>query len=116
MASYDRRDIAGLLEQHFPKMARHATSDEWHAFLNAKTGLDIPLDEPNGTAFDKWRMALAEMYNLPVWGVTKERAAEIKAAGERMVIAEQKRGKALPGLLNELRKEAPNVKATDLLK
>jgi hypothetical protein len=74
MLKSDRTLIAGLLLPHFPEM-KGASSGEWHDFLNDKTGLAIPDDEPNATAFDKWREALAAQHNIPVWGETPERAA-----------------------------------------
>lgn len=98
----DRRDIAGLLIDHFPTMGRKdaagrvietVSSDEWHGFLNHITGLNIPVSEENGGAFDQWRKALAQM-GYPVWDVTPEREAEIKRRGEELaknVLAEKEK-------------------------
>ena len=58
--SIDRRDIAPFLRPYFPSMLETATSDDWHGFLNAQTGLDVSLDEANSSAFDKWRQVLGE--------------------------------------------------------
>lgn len=75
----DRRDIERLLGEHFPEMVGKS-SDEWHAFLNQATGLDIAIDAPNGTAFDAWRQALAAK-DYPVWSMTPARADAIRRRG-----------------------------------
>lgn len=110
----DRRDIADFLLPHFPTMER-ATSNEWHGFLNAQTGLSVALDEPNGSAFDKWRKALAAQ-GLPVWGLSEAQEQAIAARGAELKALEAKRQFELPQLLADLAKEAPNVSAADLLK
>jgi len=115
MPSFDRTMIAPLLLEYFPTMEK-ATSDEWHGFLNAKTGLEIEVDEPNATAFDKWRQALAEQFDFPVWGYTKEKLAEIKRRGEDLKKKEEDRVKGLDAKLALLRAEAPTKTAADLIK
>ena len=110
----DRREISRLLLKHFPGMAE-ASSDEWHGFLDNITGLVTPKDEPNATAFDRWRQALKEQ-GYPVWGYTPERLAQIKARVEELQLEEAKRIKDLPELLATLKKDAPLVTAAELLK
>lgn len=111
---FDRRHIAPMLKTYFPEMEK-ATSDEWHGFLNAQTGLDIAPDEMNATAFDKWRMALAEQ-GLPVWPYSTERMAAIKARGEELKLLEDKRREDLGKTLSDLAKEAPEIPAREMLK
>lgn len=111
----DRRQIARLLGPHFPTMPTTATSDDWHGFLDEITGLQTPLAEPNATAFDRWRQALAAQ-GYPVWGVSPERAAAIKASAEELKNEEAKRLKDLPELLAKLRQDAPLVTAAQLMK
>ena len=113
MASTDRTEIAGLMTQYFPDMAK-ATSDEWHGFMNELTGLEIALDVPNGTAFDEWRQKLAEG-DFPVWGYSEERLAVFRkyATKAKMRLAEVLA--AQDATLDALRKEAPSVSAKDLL-
>lgn len=115
MAGADRRLIAPLLLPFFPTMEK-ATSNDWHGFLNAKTGLAIDLSEPNATAFDKWRQALAKQFSLPVWGYTKEQIAAIQAQGEKLVQAEADRVSALPQKLALLNIAAPTKTVADLIK
>lgn len=110
----DRRAIEPLLGAFFPDM-RGKTSTEWQAFLNAETGLQIALDEPNPSAFDAWRKALSEG-GLPVWGVSPERQAQIDERAAKIAEAEAKRQAGEAARLAELRNEAPDVKAKDLLK
>ena len=86
----DRRQIAPLLNEHFPEMAS-ATSDEWHVFLNAKTGLDLPFDALNSAAFDEWRKALAEQGYPDVWPYSPARVDEMKARAKVMLEATRKR-------------------------
>ncbi|HYF36222.1 MAG TPA: hypothetical protein VD994_13090 [Prosthecobacter sp.] len=114
MPSTDRTQITPLLLEYFPTMAK-ATSDEWHGFLNAKTGLEIGIDEPNANAFDEWRKALAGQ-GYPVWGISPERAQRIKERGEELKKKEEERIKALPERLAQLRTEAPTKSAADLIK
>jgi hypothetical protein len=109
----DRSEIAGLLVEHFPIMEK-ASSEDWHGFLNAQTGLDIALDEPNSSAFDKWRVALAER-GLPVWGISPEKIEEIKARGLALKALEDKRAAELHQTLKALAVEAPLVTAAELL-
>jgi hypothetical protein len=110
----DRTAIAGLLGAFFPAMA-DATSDQWHDFLNAETGLEVPFDEPNASAFDKWRMALADK-GLPVWGVSKARQDAINERAAILKRAEDDREAKANDSLAALKVEAPDVKARDMLK
>ena len=73
------------------------------------------LNEPNATAFDRWRQALAAQ-GYPVWGVTPEKAAAIKARAEELKLEEAKRMAELPELLATLKKDAPLVTAAELMK
>lgn len=114
MARNDRTLIEALLAEHFPDMAGKS-SDEWHGFLNAQTGLSIDLDEDNSTAFDKWRQALSGQ-GVPVWGVTEARRIEIEARGRALKEAEAKRQADAEIALVRARNEAPDVSAKDLLK
>ena len=120
MASRDRTKIARLMVPHFTTMAdtrdRKFTSDEWHGFMNAMTGADVPLDEPNATAFDKWRQALAKAKNLPVWTYTPEKIAAIKTRGEELKAEEDARVSVLPLKLVELAKEAPTKSVTEMIR
>ena len=109
----DRRDIANLLIPHFATMAK-ASSDDWHAFLNTQTGLDIAIDEPNASAFDKWRQALGEQ-GFPVWNLTADQAAAMKARGALLKAAEDKRQADLTATLAAMAVEAPSVSAAQLL-
>lgn len=102
----DRREILGLLRPHIPTLPEDITSDDLHAFLDAQTGLTTAIDEPNGSAFDKWRMALAAQ-DYPVWGHSAEKKAEVLARGEFLKAEEAKRKAAHAALLVELAKEAP---------
>ncbi len=111
---FDRRAIEPLLGAFFPDM-QGKTSDEWQAFLNAETGLQIASDEPNPSAFDEWRKALAGN-GLPVWGLSPERQAQIDERAALIAEAETKRQAGEAAKLSELRNEAPDVKAKDLLK
>mgnify|MGYP003393697197 CR=1 FL=1 len=96
MSKFDRSDIAALLGDRYPLMAK-ASSDEWHALLNAETELDIGLDVPNGSAFDAWRKVLAEKKGWrEVWPYSPERLAEIKARGERLAALERECQTAAP--------------------
>lgn len=102
----DRTLIAPLLALHYPTMAS-ATSGEWQSFLNELTALAITDDDPNGSAFDRWREALAEKHGLPVWGVSGERKLAIKARVDELVTAENLRRSQEGQLLIDLRKAAP---------
>jgi hypothetical protein len=110
----DRTAIERLLTPHFPAMAGKS-SDEWHGFLNAETGLNVSLDEPNPSAFDAWRKALSEK-GFPVWGVSKARLDAIAEKLAAMQAAEAKRAVQEADALARLRQEAPDVSAKDLLK
>ena len=110
----DRREIALLLASHFPTMAWDATSAEWGAFLDNITGIVTDPDEPNATAFDKWRQALAGQ-GFPVWGYSKTEVAAMQARGEELKQDEAERISKLPELLASLAKEAPLVTAAELL-
>lgn len=115
MSRYDRTAIAPLLGRYFPEMAA-ATSEEWNVFLNDKTGLEVGFDEPNGSAFDKWRAALAEKHALPVWGIDANRVGEIKARVDVMMKAETDRKANLGKVLIDAATEAPDIPARALLK
>ena len=111
----DRRAILGLIGPHFPTLPKDISSDELNGFLDVATGLETPLSEPNATAFDRWRQALAAQ-GYPVWGITPERAAAIKARAEELKLEEAARLKELPDLMATLRQDAPLVTAAELLK
>lgn len=115
MSKRDRRLIASLLTPYFPMMEK-ASSDEWHGFLNAMTGLSLELDEPNATAFDKWRQALANDKSLPVWGISAEQAKRIQERGEELKRMEEARIEAQAETLAALRAKAPTKTAADLVK
>lgn len=115
MASYDRREIVPLLGQYFPTMGPASTSDDWHGFLNALTGLDISIDAPNGVAFDAWRRALANGPGLPVWKHTQARLAKIAADGVKANDRAQA-ATPTPEALADLALAAPAVPAKELLK
>lgn len=102
----DRREILPMMKAHFQSLDDKITSDDLHGFLNAQTGLDVPLSEPNGSAFDKWRMKLAET-GVPVWGYTTEQVQDIKTRGEALKVKEADRKAAHAELLKALAKEAP---------
>ncbi len=106
MAKNDRTLIAGLLLRFFPTLEK-ATSADWQAFLDEKTGLVTPDDMPNGEAFDRWRKALADSHGLPVWGVSPEQAAAKKARALELMALETKRVSDEKALLETLREEAP---------
>lgn len=122
MPSTDRRMIAPLLVPFFPTMAdtdeHEFTSDEWHGFLNAQTGLAIELDEPNTTAFDKWRQVLATQVNggEAIWPYTAARVAAIQARGEQLKQLEATRLEAQPATLATLAVFAPTKTPADLIK
>lgn len=118
--SYDRRAIAPLMLPHFPGMAdtgEHAfSSDEWHGFMNAVTGLDVPITERNGAAFDQWRQALARTRNLPVWSITPEKEARIRMRGEQLLAAAEAVAQAQPQILAMLNQEAPGKTAGETIR
>lgn len=103
----DRREILGLLRSHIPSLPENISSNELHAFLDAQTGLVTALDEANGSAFDKWRKALAAI-GYPVWGYSNEQTAAMAAKGVELKALEAARVAALPVLLKELAKAAPH--------
>lgn len=104
----DRRLIVPILLRHFPSLEK-ATSDEVHEFLNKVTGLSVHHKETNGSAFDKWRMALAENAGFPVWGKSRERIGAAKERMKELVALERERRKNEPELLAKLRLEAPGA-------
>lgn len=112
--SIDRRDIAPFLRPYFPSMLETATSDDWHGFLNAQTGLDVSLDEANSSAFDKWRQVLGEK-GFSVWGVDAERKSDIASRGSQLLALEMKRIADEPAKLAALAVEAPAITADQLL-
>ena len=102
----DRRDFASFALKWFPTL-EDATSDDWHFFMDKVTGLDTPLDMPNGQAFDRWRAALAEQ-GYPAHPYTSADIAAAKVKAEAMLAAEQRRAASLGKTLEVLAKEAPN--------
>ena len=102
----DRREILPMMKAHFQSLDDNITSDDLHGFLNAQTGLDVPLSEPNGSAFDKWRQALSAV-GVPVWGYTTEQVQDIKTRGAALKVKEDERKAAQAALLFELAKAAP---------
>lgn len=112
----DRTQIAPLLLKHFPTMEK-ATSDEWHGFLNAQTGLNVPLYESNGVAFDAWRKALAQQLDdEEIWPYTPSRIAKMEADAQQLLAAEQARVEAQPQKLALLASFAPKKSPADLIK
>lgn len=109
----DRRDIEELLSDWFPTMAK-ATSNEWHFFLDKMTGLETPLDMPNGQAFDRWREALADQ-GFPVFPYTDESVAAMKLKAEKLLKKEQDRAAKLGKTLADLAKEAPDWPVSDMM-
>ena len=83
---HDRRHIAPLLLPYFPEMAQ-AGSEEWQAFLNALTGLQVEDGQENAAAFDAWRQALAQMGYEGVWSTTPQQADEMQERMARRVEA-----------------------------
>ncbi len=110
----DRRDITPTLGPIFPTMDPKASSDDWHSFLNAMTGLDIPIDEENASAFDKWRQALAAK-GYDTWGLSHADVQKMAARGEELKALEVKRVADQGGKLAALAIEAPQVTAQELL-
>lgn len=110
----DRRVLGRFLQQYFPTMMGKS-SDEWHGFLNAETGLSIELDEPNPSAFDKWRQALLAK-GYPVWGHSKTKLETIAERAAMLKKAEDERRAKEADELARLNREAPTVSAKDLLK
>lgn len=104
----DRRDILPILKEHFPSLPDDISSDDLHGFLNAQTGLDVPLDEENATAFDKWRQALA-LTGIPVWGYSQEHVQQVQQRGMELKAREVARIAALPETLKTLAGEAPGT-------
>ena len=110
----DRTEIAPFLRLLFPSMTADKTSHDWHGFLNAMTGLDISLDMDNATAFDQWRIKLADM-GYPTWDHSPSKIAIIAAQGAALKAAEMKRQAELPAKLVLAAVEAPHIVAADLL-
>lgn len=110
----DRREILRLIGPHFPALPTDISSDDLHGFLDVQTGLETPLDEPNATAFDRWRQAL-KAQGYPVWGVSPDRVAAIKTRVAELKLEEAKRLKGEDALLEKLRTEAPHVTAAELM-
>lgn len=113
-ARCDRRMISPLLVKFFPEMGGK-TSDEWHGFLNLETGCNVDLDEPNPSAFDQWRKALADK-GLDVWGVSPSREAAINERIALIKEAENERKLREQEAIAALRVAAPSFTAKDLLK
>jgi hypothetical protein len=109
----DRRDFAPFALKWFPTM-EHASSDDWHFFMDKVTGLDTPLDMSNGQAFDRWRQALAEQ-GYPAFDYTATDIAAAKARAADMLAAEERRAASLGSTLEALAVEAPNWTAAEVL-
>ena len=114
MASTDRTMIAPLLLPFFPAM-KGATSPDWNMFLDDITGLNTDFSEPNATAFDRWRKAIAEQHGLSVWTYSAHQIDEMKLRGEEMKAKEDKRQQCQADLLAYLAKVAPTKKPADLV-
>jgi hypothetical protein len=124
MASNDRRLFIKFGAQYFLFLrdTPELTSDEVHAFMNAQLGIDVPLHVPNAVAFDMWRatMELRGYKNAFV----KDRDDEIRAKAAKLIerskfLEEHKlipMGDGTYKTLAELRMEAPNVPAGELLR
>lgn len=112
----DRRQIAPMMVPYFPSMADpKLNSDDWHGFLNAMSGLEIEPDEPNATAFDKWREALSAQKGLPVWGYTAEQKQRIRERGEELKRREDERIARQTETLKFLAFAAPTKTAQQLI-
>lgn len=109
----DRRDFRPSLSKWFPELAK-ASSEEVHFFLDKVTGLETPLDMPNGLAFDRWREKLAGI-GYPAYKYTDADIAAFKARAEAMVQAEERRAASMSETLVELATEAPNWTAAEVL-
>jgi hypothetical protein len=107
----DRREILGLLRPHIPTLPADISSDDLHAFLDVQTGLTTAFDEANGSAFDKWRKALAAQ-GYPVWGYSPDRTTAMQDRAIELKALEAARVAALPKLLEELAKSAPGTPLT----
>lgn len=113
MSRTDRRKIEPLLGPVFPSMIG-ASSDDWHAFLNERTGIDVPPDEDNARAFDRWRAALTAQ-NIDTGFPTPSQITALQARGRELKAREDKRVVDLPKTQAALAAEAPSVTARDLL-
>ena len=109
----DRRDFRPFLGRWFPELLK-ASSEEIHYFLDRVTGLETPLDMPNGLAFDRWREKLAGI-GYPAHKWTDAEIAAFKTKAQAMLTAEQARAASLGKTLVELAKEAPNWTAAEVL-
>ena len=112
--SNDRTEIAEFMSPIFPSMKGNISSYDWHGFLNSISGLDIPIEEENVSAFDKWRIALADL-GYPTWDYSPKAIAHISKRGEELKAAEMKRQSELSVKLEAAAIEAPHVAAIDLL-
>jgi len=109
----DRTDISRSIGHLFPSMIG-ATSDDWNAFLDKATGLETPLDMPNGQAFDRWRQALAKD-GYPVLTYSNEYLEDKAAKAAAMSAAEERRTASMAKVLADVAKEAPNWTAAEVL-
>ena len=109
----DRRDFAPFALKWFPTLV-DASSDDWHFFLDKVTGLDTPLDMPNGSAFDRWRQALAAQ-GYPAYPYTATDVASAKARATAMLAAEERRAALSGKSLEALAVEAPNWTVEEML-
>ena len=115
--AYDRRQILNLLRPHFPVIPDDITSDELHGWLNAQTGLDLPINGPEGknaNVFDQWRKVLAAQ-GLPFWNYTQAQLDKIKTDGLTLKAHVDTFNAAEKARLAALAKEAPLVTAEQLL-
>lgn len=109
----DRRDFAPFALKWFPTL-EDASSDDWHFFMDKVTGLNTPLDMPNGSAFDRWRQALAEQ-GYPAYEYMAKDIAGAQAKATAMLEAEKRRAASLGTTLEALAKEAPNWTVAEMM-
>lgn len=109
----DRRDFAPFALKWFPTLV-DATSDEWHFFMDKVTGLDTPLDMPNGGAFDRWREAL-QAQGYPAWDNDAAAIARARDKAAAMLEVEKRRAASLGKTLEGLAREAPNWTVAEMV-
>jgi hypothetical protein len=117
MASKDRRHFIPFGSKYFLWMRDKAvTSDQVHGFMNELTGLSVSLDAPNGVAFDQWRQKMRDLGYEDAWKISEERELAVRAAAAKMLAEEAKRIAAMDAKLADLRIEAPDKPAGELLR
>jgi hypothetical protein len=126
MASKDRRHFIEFGKTYFLYLREtpNLDSDAVHGFMNIMTGLDVGLNEPNAVAFDKWRKAMQARGFKDAWGVSEDRAQQVKDRAAVMLADEKKRAESKEITLSDgtkttlakLALEAPNVPAGELLR